>query len=154
MFGIFKKKKKRGPLVYLSEPTLLYHTKTERIILEIIEEKLNSTNVIKPSDYGLRDISDRIAEVDYVVAVAIKGKFSSLVCREVSKAKKFKKKIYTLDIARDLNSIIYVFSEGIPEHIEWLDERQTQEFFNEFLAKDFIGASFKGFFLGYRNHEW
>ncbi|HII61914.1 hypothetical protein [Pyrococcus horikoshii] len=155
MFGFLKRKRKKfGPLIYLSEPTILYHTKTEKIILEIIEENLNSNNVILPSDYGLRDISDKIAEVDYLVAVAIYGKFSSLVCREVEKAKKLNKKIYTLDIGKTPQSLVYMLAEGIPEHIKWMNEKETEEFFGQFIAKDFLGSGLRGLFLGYRDHEW
>ncbi|CAB49857.1 Hypothetical protein PAB0635 [Pyrococcus abyssi GE5] len=155
MLGFFRRKKKKfGPLIYLSEPTILYHTKTEKVILEIIEEKLNSNNVILPSDYGLRDVSDKIAEVDYLVAVAIMGRFSSLVGREVKKAENFGKKVYTLDIAKTPESLVYILTEGVPEHIKWLNEEETFEFFNQFIAKDFLGSSFRGLFIGYRDHEW
>ncbi|AFK22573.1 hypothetical protein [Pyrococcus sp. ST04] len=156
VFGILRRKReKRGPLVYLSEPTILYHTQTEKLILEIIEEKLDSTNVIVPSDYGIKDVSDRIAEAEYLVAVAIYGKFSSLVCREVEKARSYKKRIYTIDIAsKKDDEITYYFEEGVPEHIEWLNEEETREFFDRFLGDDFIGMSFRGFFLGYRKKTW
>ncbi|MFA4718603.1 hypothetical protein [Pyrococcus kukulkanii] len=156
VFKIFRKKKKAyGPPVYLSEPTILYHTKTEKIILEIIKEKLGSTNVILPSDYGIRDVSDKIREVDYIVAVAVYGKFSSLVCREVKKAKRFNKKIYTLDIAsKKDDAITYYFDEGIPDHIEWLNPEETRKFFDGFLGEDFMGMTFRGFFLGYRKNKW
>ncbi|MFA4669642.1 hypothetical protein QDY65_03660 [Pyrococcus kukulkanii] len=157
MFNFLRRKRKEryGPLVYLSEPTILYHTQTEKVILEIIEEKLNSTNVILPSDYGIKDVSNKIQDAEYFVAVAIYGKFSSLVCREVEKAKAFKKKIYTIDIAsKNDDSITYYFDEGVPEHIEWLNEEQTREFFNRFLGEDFVGMAFRGFFLGYRKNKW
>ncbi|AFN04104.1 hypothetical protein PFDSM3638_06600 [Pyrococcus furiosus DSM 3638] len=157
MFSFLKrrKKEKKGPLVYLSEPVLLYHTRTEKAILEIIEEKLSSTNVIIPSDYGIKDTSHMIEDAECFVAVAILGKFSSLVCREVRKAQELGKKIYTLDIVkRSSDELIYYFEEGIPEHIEWLSEEETREFFDGFLAEEFMGMAFRGMFIGYRGNKW
>ncbi|AEH23998.1 hypothetical protein [Pyrococcus yayanosii] len=155
MFKFLRRKQRRkGPLVYLSEPTILYHTKTEKAILEIIEEKLGSTNVIVPSDYGLRDVSHRIREAEYLVAVAPLGKFTTLVCREVKKARGLGVKVYTLTVARKDNELLYLFEEGVPDHIEWLDEKETREFLNEFLGSEFMDTAFRGFFLGSRRREW
>lgn len=154
MLGFFKKKKKEtyGPLVYLSEPTILYHTHTERALLEILEEKLGSNNFVVPSDYGLRTTDHLIPEAEIFVAIAIVGKFTSLVVREIEIARKYGKKIYTLDVARKDDEILYLLEEGIPERIEWLTPEETQSLYAAFRGEDFSG--FMKFFMGDRKRQW
>ncbi|AIU69658.1 hypothetical protein TEU_04520 [Thermococcus eurythermalis] len=156
MLGFLKRKKKevRGPFVYLTEPTFLYHTKTEKAILEIIEEKLGSNNVLVPSDYGMRDTSDRIKEAEYLVAVAPLGKFSSLVCREVKIAQELGVKICTLLIAREGNELVYLWVEGIPEDVEWLSPEETMEFTKTFINSEFMDQIKHGLIFGSRKREW
>jgi len=156
MFGfeLFKRKKKekKGPLIYLSEPTIIYHTQTEKVILEIIEEKLSSNNVILPSKYGLRSTSHMIKDAEIFVAIAIIGKFTSLVVGEVKIAKKLNKKIYTLTIARRKNEVEYLFQEGIPKDIEWLSPEETERLYEDFRGEEFSG--FMKFFIGDRRRSW
>ncbi|CAD5244989.1 hypothetical protein [Thermococcus camini] len=154
MLGFLKKKKREtyGPLVYLSEPTILYHTHTERAILEILEEKFGSNNFVIPSDYGLRTTDHLIPEAEIFVAIAIVGKFTSLVVREIELARKHEKKIYTLDVARKGDEILYLLEEGIPERIEWLTPEETQSLYAAFRGEDFSG--FMKFFVGDRKRQW
>ncbi len=152
-FGLFRRKKeKKGPLVYLSEPTIIYHTQTEKAILEIIEEKLGSTNVILPSKYGLKGTSHMIKDAEIFVAVAIIGKFTSLVVEEVRIARELNKKIYTLIVARRGNEVEYLFQEGIPGDIEWLSPEETERLYEDFRGEDFSG--FMKFFIGDRRRSW
>ena len=151
MFKFFKKKK-YGALIYVSEPTIIYHTQTERALLKVIEERLNSNNFILPSDYGLKPTHHMIKDAEIFVAIGIVGKFTSLVGREIKIAQEFKKKIYTINVARKGNEIYYDFFGGIPEDIEWLSEEETQK-----LYEDFRGEAFSGFmkvFLGDRRRQW
>jgi len=154
MLGFFKKKKKEthGPLIYLSEPTILYHTHTEKVILELLEEKFGSNNFVVPSDYGLKTTDHLIPEAEIFVAIAIVGKFTSLVVREVKKALEEGKRIYTLDIARKGDELLYLLEEGIPERIEWLTPEETQELYEAFRGEDFSG--FMKFFIGDRKRQW
>ncbi|AHF80767.1 hypothetical protein [Thermococcus paralvinellae] len=154
MFGFLKRKKKEkfGPLIYLSEPTIIYHTQTEKVILEILEEKLGSNNVILPSDYGLKGTSHMIKDAELFVAVAIIGKFTSLVVNEIKIAQELGKKIYTLNIARKGDEIEYIFTEGIPEDIEWLTSEETNQLYEDFRGEEFSG--FMKFFFGDRRREW
>ncbi|MEO2151477.1 MAG: hypothetical protein ABGW50_02325 [Thermococcus sp.] len=154
MLDFLKRKKTYGPFVYLTEPTFLYHTRTERAIVEIIEEKLNSNNILVPSKYGMRDTSDRIKEAEYLVAVAPLGKFTSLVGREVKLAQELGVKIFTLLIARKENELVYLWVEGVPEDIEWLSPEETMEFTKTFLNSEFMDYLRKGLFLGSRKREW
>ncbi|ACJ16867.1 hypothetical protein TON_1377 [Thermococcus onnurineus NA1] len=154
MFGFLRRKKKEkyGPLVYLSEPTILYHTHTEKVILELLEEKLGSNNFIVPSDYGLKSTDHMIKDAEVFVAIAIVGKFTSLVVREIKIAQEQGKKIYTLDVARKGDEILYLFEEGIPERIEWLSPEETQSLYAAFRGEDFSG--FMKFFFGDRKRQW
>ncbi|NJE43360.1 hypothetical protein [Thermococcus sp. GR6] len=154
MLGFFRRKKKEkyGPLVYLSEPTILYHTHTEKVILEILEEKLGSNNFIIPSDYGLKMTDHMIQDAEIFVAIAIVGKFTSLVAREIKMAQEQGKKIYTLDVARKDDEILYLFEDGIPERIEWLTPEETQSLYAAFRGEDFSG--FMKFFFGDRKRQW
>ncbi|WP_456368111.1 hypothetical protein [Thermococcus sp.] len=154
MFGFLRRKKKHGPFVYLSEPTFLYHTRTERAILEIIEEKLNSNNILVPSKYGLRDTSDRIKDAQYLVAVAPLGKFTSLVGREVKLAQKLGVKIFTLLIGRRDNELVYLWVEGVPEEVEWLSPEETEEFTKTFLNREFMEYMKNALLFGSRRREW
>ncbi|AHL23581.1 hypothetical protein [Thermococcus nautili] len=154
MLGFLRRKKTYGPFVYLTEPTFLYHTRTERAIVEIIEEKLNSNNILVPSKYGMRDTSDRIKEAEYLVAVAPLGKFTSLVGREVKLAQELGVKIFTLLIARKENELVYLWVEGVPEEVEWLSPEETLEFTKTFLNSEFMDYLRKGLFLGSRKREW
>ncbi len=154
MFGFLRRKKKHGPFVYLSEPTFLYHTRTERAILEIIEEKLNSNNILVPSKYGLRDTSDRIKDAQYFVAVAPLGKFTSLVGREVKLAQKLGVKIFTLLIGRRDNELVYLWVEGVPEEVEWLSPEETEEFTKTFLNREFMEYMKNALLFGSRRREW
>ncbi|GAB6136135.1 hypothetical protein [Thermococcus prieurii] len=154
MLGFLRRKKTYGPFVYLTEPTFLYHTKTEKAILEIIEEKLNSNNILVPSKYGMRDTSDRIKEAEYLVAVAPLGKFTSLVGREVKLAQELGVKIFTLLIARKENELVYLWVEGVPEDIEWLSPEETMEFAKIFINSEFMDYLKKGLFFGSRKREW
>ena len=154
MLGFFKRKKTYGPFVYLTEPTFLYHTRTERAIVEIIEEKLNSNNILVPSKYGIRDTSDRIKEAEYLVAVAPLGKFTSLVGREVKLAQELGVKIFTLLIARKGNELVYLWVEGIPEDVEWLSPEETLEFTKTFINSEFMDFLKHGLFFGSRKREW
>ncbi|ASI98841.1 hypothetical protein [Thermococcus celer] len=147
-----KKKEKYGPLVYLSEPTILYHTRTERAILKILEERLNSNNFVVPSDYGLKTTDHLIPEAEIFVAIAVLGKFTSLVVREIEIARKQGKKIYTLDVAKKDDEVLYNFEEGIPEYIEWLTPEETQSLYAAFRGEDFSG--FMKFFWGDRKKGW
>ncbi|NJE08508.1 hypothetical protein E3E31_08230 [Thermococcus sp. M39] len=154
MFGFLKRKKKEkfGPLIYLSEPTIIYHTQTEKVILEILEEKLGSNNVILPSNYGLKGTSHMIKDAELFVAVAIIGKFTSLVVNEINIAQELGKKIYTLNIARKGDEVEYIFTEGIPEDIEWLTPEETNQLYEDFRGEEFSG--FMKFFFGDRRREW
>ncbi|ASJ01239.1 hypothetical protein [Thermococcus gorgonarius] len=155
MFGFLRRKReKHGPFVYLSEPTFLYHTRTEKAIVEIIEEKLNSTNILVPSRYGLRDTSGRIKEAEYLVAVAPLGKFTSLVGREVKIAQEFGVKVFTLLIAREGDELVYLWVEGVPEDIEWLSPEETEEFMKIFLNSEFMDYMKKALLFGSRKREW
>ncbi|WP_099209799.1 hypothetical protein [Thermococcus henrietii] len=154
MLGFLRRKKTYGPFVYLTEPTFLYHTKTEKAILEIIEEKLNSNNILVPSKYGMRDTSDRVKEAEYLVAVAPLGKFTSLVGREVKLAQELGVKIFTLLIARKENELVYLWVEGVPEDIEWLSPEETLEFAKIFINSEFMDYLKKGLFFGSRKREW
>ncbi|MBC7094492.1 hypothetical protein, partial [Thermococcus sp.] len=119
MFGFLRKKKKKyGARIYISEPTIIYHTQTERAILKVIEGQLNSNNFILPSDYGLKPTHHLIKDADIFIAIGIVGKFTSLVVREIKTAQELKKKIYTLNVARKGEEIYYDFFEGIPEDLE------------------------------------
>ena len=147
-----KKRKKFGPLIYLSEPTIIYHTQTEKVILEILEEKLGSNNVILPSDYGLKGTSHMIGDAEIFVAVAIIGKFTSLVVNEIRIAQRLGKRIYTLNIARKGDEVEYIFTEGIPEDIDWLTPEETKQLYEDFRGEEFSG--FMKFFFGDRRREW
>jgi len=154
MLGFLKRKKVHGPLVYLSEPTFLYHTRTEKAILEIIEEKLDSNNILVPSKYGMRDTSHRIKDAEYLVAVAPLGKFTSLVGREVKIAQELGVKIFTIIITREGDELVYLWVEGVPEDIEWLSPEETMEFTKTFLNSEFIDYLKHGLFFGSRKREW
>ncbi|WP_175059079.1 hypothetical protein [Thermococcus sp. 2319x1] len=152
MFKFFKKKKKYGALIYVSEPTIIYHTQTERALLRIIEERLNSNNIILPSDYGLKPTHHMIKNAEIFVAIGIVGKFTSLVSREIQIAQELKKKIYTINVARKGNEIYYDFFEGIPDDMEWLSEEETQKLYEDFRGEEFSG--FMKVFLGDRRRQW
>ncbi len=152
MFKFFKKKKKYGALIYVSEPTIIYHTQTERALLKVIEERLNSNNFILPSDYGLKPTHHMIKDAEIFIAIGIVGKFTSLVGREIKIAQEFKKKIYTINVARKGNEIYYDFFEGIPENMEWLSEEETQKLYEAFRGEEFSG--FMKVFLGDRRRQW
>jgi len=154
MLGFLRRKEKHGPFVYLSEPTFLYHTRTEKAILEIIEEKLNSNNVLVPSKYGIKDTSDRIKEAEYLVAVAPLGKFTSLVGREVKISQKLGVKVFTLILARKENELVYIWVEGVPEDVEWLSPKDTLEFTKSFVNQEFFDTIFYGWTFGSRKKVW
>ncbi|AMQ18905.1 hypothetical protein [Thermococcus peptonophilus] len=155
MLGLFRKKKeKTGPFVYLSEPTLLYNTKTEKAIVEIIREKLNTDNILIPSKYGMRDTSKYIPKADYFVAIAPLGKFTSLVGREVKIALEHGVKVYTLLIAREGDELVYLWVEGVPEDVEWLSPEETLEFTKSFLNSEFMDYLKHGLVFGSRKREW
>ena len=154
MLGFLRRKKIYGPFVYLTEPTFLYHTRTERAILEIIEEKLNSNNILVPSEYGIRDTSDRIEEAEYLVAVAPLGKFTSLVGREVRIAQELGVKVFTILLARKGEELVYLWVEGVPEDVEWLSPEETMEFMKTFANSEFMDFVKYGLFLGSRKREW
>ncbi|ASJ01813.1 hypothetical protein A3L09_00325 [Thermococcus profundus] len=155
MIGFLRKKRgKKGPFVYLSEPTFLYKTVTEKAILEIIEEKLGSTNVLVPSDYGLRDTSGKIKEAEALVAVAVLGKFTSLVSREVKLARELGVNVFTLLLARDGDELVYLWTEGVPDDVEWLDENETMEFTKVFINAEFMDILKHAFLVGSRKREW
>ncbi|KPU62698.1 hypothetical protein EP1X_07520 [Thermococcus sp. EP1] len=153
MFGFLRKKKKKyGIPIYVSEPTIIYHTQTERAALKIIEERLNSNNFILPSEYGLKPTHHMIKDAEIFVAIGIVGKFTSLVVREIKTAQELKKKIYTLNVARKGNEIYYDFFEGIPEDMEWLNEEETNQLYEDFRGEEFSG--FMKIFLGDRRRQW
>ncbi|BAD85872.1 hypothetical protein, conserved [Thermococcus kodakarensis KOD1] len=155
MLGLFRKKKeKTGPFVYLSEPTLLYNTKTEKAIVGIIREKLNTDNILVPSKYGMRDTSKYIPKASYFVAIAPLGKFTSLVGREVRIALENGVKVYTLLIAREGDELVYLWVEGVPEDVEWLSPEETMEFTKSFLNSEFMDILKHGLVFGSRKREW
>ena len=155
MLGFLRRKReKHGPFVYLSEPTFLYHTRTEKAIVDIIREKLNTDNILVPSKYGLRDTSDRIRDAEYLVAVAPLGKFTSLVGREVKIAQELGVKVFTLLIARKENELVYLWVEGIPEEVEWLSPEETEEFMKTFLNREFMDYLKNALLFGSRRREW
>ena len=156
MFGFIRRRKKEtyGPFVYLSEPTLLYNTRTERAIVEVIEEKLDSNNILVPSKYGLRDTSGRIKDAEALVAVALLGKFTSLVGREVKMARGMNKRVYTLEVGREGDELVYLWEEGVPEDVEWLNPDETMEFTKSFVNSEFSDVIRRGIFVGSRKREW
>lgn len=147
-----KRKEKYGVPIYISEPTIIYHTQTERAILKIIEERLNSNNFILPSEYGLKPTQHMIKDAHIFIAIGIVGKFTSLVVREIKTAQELRKKIYTLNVARKGEEIYYDFFEGIPEDIEWLNEEETNKLYEDFRGEEFSG--FMKVFLGDRRKQW
>ncbi|NJF26137.1 hypothetical protein [Thermococcus sp. Bubb.Bath] len=155
MLGFLRRKKeKHGSFVYLSEPTFLYHTRTEKAIVEIIHEKLGSENILVPSDYGLRSTSHRIPEAEYFVAVAVLGKFTSLVSRELKIAEENGVEVYTLEIAREGDELVYVFAEGVPEGIEHLSDGETMAFMKSFLNEEFKDFLTHGLLVGSHKRSW
>lgn len=155
MIGLFREKKeKTGPFIYLSEPTMLYHTRTEKAIVEIINEKLGSENILVPSKYGMRDTSHRIEEAEYFVAVAPLGKFTSLVGREVKIALERGLKVFTLLLAREGDELVYLWVEGVPEDVEWLSPDETMEFTKLFVNSEFMDILKHGLLIGSRKREW
>jgi len=155
MLGFLRRKKeKHGPFVYLSEPTFLYHTATERAILEIIQEKLGSENILVPSDYGLRSTSHRIKEAEHFVAVAVLGKFTSLVSRELKIAEENGVNVYTLEIAREGDELVYVFVDGVPEGVEHLSDEETMAFMRGFLNEEFKDFLTHGLLVGSHKRSW
>jgi len=155
MLGFLKKKKEKyGPFVYLSEPTLLYSTRTEKAVVRLIEEKFNSNNILVPSRYGLRDTSDRIKDAEHFVAVATLGKFTSLVVREVKIAQELGKDIHTLLLSKEPEGIVYGWVEGVPEDIEWLDPEETMAFSQKFVHDEYMAYLKTGLLIGSRKREW
>ncbi len=156
MLGFLRRKRKEtyGPFVYLSEPTLLYNTRTERAILEIVMEKLNSNNILVPSKYGLRDTSERIKDAEVLVAVALLGKFTSLVGREVKMARELNKRIYTMEVGREGDELVYLWEDGVPEDVEWLDPDETMDFTKSFVNSEFSDVLRRGIFVGSRKRGW
>ncbi|WP_297438954.1 hypothetical protein [Thermococcus sp.] len=156
MLGFLRRKRKEtyGPFVYLSEPTLLYNTRTERAILEIVMEKLNSNNILVPSKYGLRDTSGRIKDAEVLVAVALLGKFTSLVGREVKMARELNKRIYTMEVGREGDELVYLWEDRVPEDVEWLDPDETMDFTKSFVNSEFSDVLRRGIFVGSRKRGW
>jgi len=149
-----RRKKKYGPFIYLSEPTLLYHTKTEKGIVRAVEEKFNSNNILVPSDYGLKDTSPKIKDADYFVAIAVLGKFTSLVGREIKIAQELGKPIYTMLLDKDVEGVFYTWVEGVPEDVEWLTPEETQAFTHKFVHEEYMAYLKTGLILGSRKREW
>ncbi|AIF70301.1 hypothetical protein PAP_09630 [Palaeococcus pacificus DY20341] len=155
MFSFLRRKKeeeKAGITVYMSEPTLLYNTKTEKDCIGIIEKHLAPGKIIVPSKYGLRPTEHLIDESDVFVAIAIVGKLTSGVVREIERAQSLKKKIYTLEIARKGDHLEYALIEDVPDELEKLSPEQTKEFYDEFRVEDLPKLS--DLFFGSRKSGW
>jgi len=154
MLGFLRKKKeeKGGTMLYMSEPTILYNTRTEKTCVEILKKHFSPGRILVPSKYGLRPTEHFIDESDIFVAIAIAGKLTSGVVREIQRAEGLRKRIYTLEIARKGEELEYAIVEGVPEELERLTPEQTTEFYDEFRAEEFTKPG--DLFFGNRRRIW
>lgn len=154
MLGFLRRRREAdtGPFVYLSEPTILYNTRTEKAVLQIIEEELNPERILVPSRYGLRSTFHMIGDAKALVAVAIMGKLTAGVVAEIEEAEKKGVPVYTLEIARRGEDIEYALVEGVPEELERLSMEETDRFYNEFRGEDLPKVT--DIFFGKRRGKW
>lgn len=154
MLGFLRKRREEdlGSFVYLSEPTILYNTRTEKAIVRIIEEELGAERILVPSSYGLRSTFHMIARARALVAVAVMGKLTAGVVAEIEEAGRRGVPVYTLEIARKGEDLEYALVEGVPEELERLSMEETDRFYNELRGEDLPKVT--DIFFGKGRRKW
>ncbi len=121
--------------VYFSHPTLTFRTRTESIILDVIEDSLEPEEIINPANYGLKDdLRSMIQEVDIVVGMAIENKFTFLVWNEMEEGQDHGADLYTIRVKNKEN--VGVLEEGFPEGTRKLDREESDSFTGELLEEN------------------
>ncbi len=126
--------------LYFSHPTFTFHTKTERKCIKIIKEHLDVEELINPADHGLRQATkEKLKESDGVVAMAVSGRFTYLVWKEMEINGK-EENFYTF-MVENKNSIGPLV-EGVPEDIKRLSKKESR-----ILSYDITKDDYKEGFL-------
>jgi len=121
--------------VYFSHPTLTFRTRTESIILDVIEGSLEPDEIINPANYGLKDdLRSMIQAVDVVVGMAIENKFTFLVWNEMEEGQDHGADLYTIRVKNKEN--VGVLEEGFPEGTSKLDREESDNFTGELLKEN------------------
>ncbi len=132
-------------IVYFSHPVFSHRTKTERRCMKMLKE-LNPKEVINPANLGLRhDIREQIHRADAVVGMAVSGKFTYVVWKELELGKERGAEVFTLMVENknDLGPLV----EGIPKDIVKLSQEDSKEFVECMIASD-LRESVLSLFIG------
>ncbi len=130
-------------VVYFSHPAFCFRTKTESICINILGE-LDAKEIINPADFGLKnDLKERIARSDVVIGMAVSGKLTYLVWKEMELGKKTGADVCTffVESKNDIGPLV----EDIPDEVEKLSLEESKKFSNSFLSGDLRESIFSMF---------
>ncbi len=134
-----------GKIVYFSHPVFTHRTKTERTCLKILKG-LNPQELINPANFGLKhNIQEYVERADTIVAMAVSGKFTYLVWKELEFGKKNGASIYTfmVESKNDIGPLV----QGVPDEIVRLSKEESQEFVDKMINDD-LRESIISLFIG------
>ncbi len=132
-------------IVYFSHPVFSHRTKTERRCMKILK-KLNPKEVINPANLGLRhDIEEQINRSDAIVGMAVSGKFTYVVGKELELAEERGAELFTLMVENknDIGPLV----EGVPKEIVHLSQEESKEFVERMITGD-LRESILSLFIG------
>jgi len=114
--------------VYLIQPSVTYHSRTERFCLKLIKSEIEGDikiiNAANLSIKRIREWKEEIKEVDIVVGLAIENKYTISVWTVLEYAESLKKPIYTIAVGE----ATFNWDEGILKDIEKLSLEETRKF--------------------------
>jgi hypothetical protein len=122
--------------VYFIQPSITYHSRTERFCLELIKSELGEDiEIINPANLSVKRIKnwkEEIREIDTVVGMALEEKYVISVWTVLEYAESLKKPIYTIRIGEATSN----WDKGILKDVEKLSFEETKRFTRSISFED------------------
>ncbi len=123
-------------IIYFSHPAFTFKTKTERKCKDIIQEYLETEEIIDPSDFGLKHgRKQELERADGIVGMAVSSCFTYSVWKEMRLAKQEDTEIYTFMVENkeDIGPLV----KGVPDEIRRLSKKQSKKLSYEIMKNDY-----------------
>jgi len=122
--------------VYFIQPSITYHSRTERFCLKLIKSELGEDmNITNPANLSMKRIKqwkEEIKEIDTVVGLALENKYTISVWTVLEYAESLKKPIYTIKVGETT----FKWDEGIQKDVEKLSLEETRKFTRKITLGD------------------
>jgi hypothetical protein len=140
---LFGKKDLSQKKVYMAQPSVLYHTRTERICKDYLKDYFEAHSICTPLDFRKKDrtfFEQLMVESNAVVGVTIEDVYTYPVWNDLEYAQTMKKPYFTLQVVKTGRDLDLFLLEGMID-LEKLSWEETKAFYMEIQKKQ-VGVSF------------